>query len=274
MGDGQRADFFISRAGESRAWGLWVARELQSARYSVIYQDRDFDNGRLLAPQIGDASSRSEKTLVLVSPAYFTSDWTQLEYSAALQRMLLFRVADVKLRPELQAFVFTDLFDADEEAARTILLNTVEQSYGPPKHLYDGEPPAPVPFPALRSSEDTASCIRLVSREGGPRLESQQRLTTIGRSPASMLRLTDPTVSWEHAQIILMRDGYHYRQVGLNPSTLSRKREQWQVGPGGREDVILHTGDRLTIGGTTFEVELDLAASDSGTGYISTENKS
>lgn len=130
--------------------------------------------------------------------------------------------------------------------------------------------------PAAKPPE-TASLIRLVPRSTGdePPFESHQRLTTIGRSPASTICLTDPTVSWEHAQIILMNDGYHYRHVGsANPSALSRRGEEWVVGPGGREDVLLINGDRLTIGKSTFVVELDLAASDAAAGYMTTEKTS
>ncbi len=139
--DLQRCDFFISRAGESKAWALWVARELQAARYSVLYQERDFDNGENIVVEMGNATTYSERTLVILSDTYFNSPYTEIEYTVRVpeKKLLLFRVSDVKLRPELQPFKYSDLFDLDEERARKTLLWEVQQAYGEPKYPYRGD---------------------------------------------------------------------------------------------------------------------------------------
>jgi hypothetical protein len=48
---------------------------------------------------------------------------------------------------------------------------------------------------------------------------------------------------------------------------LRRRGEEWLAGPGGRSEVVLRNDDRLTVGSTTFLVELSLAAADAGSGY-------
>ena len=128
---------------------------------------------------------------------------------------------------------------------------------------------APPPKPP---EHDTVSRVRLVPGSSGTPFESSHRLTTVGRSPKSTMRLDDATVSWEHAQIILMSDGYHYRHVGSNPTLLRRRGEEWELSTDGRDDIVLHNGDRLTIGAATYVVELDLAAADASPGYIATED--
>ncbi|HEX7150192.1 MAG TPA: TIR domain-containing protein [Thermoanaerobaculia bacterium] len=156
--DVRRCDFFISRAGESRKWALWVARQLQIERYSVLYQERDFDNGDNVVVEIGNATANSERTLLILSGAYFSSGFTEVEYTVRIpdKKLLLFRVADVTLRPELTPFKFSDLFDLDEETARKILIEEVRQAYGPSKHPYDGDIPA-ADFPGARIQITPAS---------------------------------------------------------------------------------------------------------------------
>jgi transcriptional regulator with XRE-family HTH domain len=117
-------------------------------------------------------------------------------------------------------------------------------------------------------SLQTASCIRLFER--GPagkilRIESSDRLITIGRASKNTVHISDDTVSWEHGQIILMQGGYFYRHLSkTNPSILSRSGEKRLLRPGKNEEVLLQNQDRLTIGSTVFIIEFDLINEDKG----------
>lgn len=144
-------DFFISRAGESSSWGLWVARVLQEERYSVLYQERDFPNGGNILTRMGNANERSERTLVILSDAYFNSRYTESEYTmgAPEGKLLLFRVTKVEPFGVLRPLKYADLFGRDEATARMILLREIRLAYGEPKYPYAGEIEA-VEFPGAR----------------------------------------------------------------------------------------------------------------------------
>ncbi len=125
------------------------------------------------------------------------------------------------------------------------------------------------------SQQETASCIRLrqVSPSAAVKvIESGARLVTIGRAPKSVVHVSDEEVSWEHGQIMLMREGYFFRHVSeTNPSVLRRCGQEYLLREGGLREMLLRNQDRLTIGSTTFVIEFDLKSED--TGYTTTAKK-
>jgi pSer/pThr/pTyr-binding forkhead associated (FHA) protein len=106
----------------------------------------------------------------------------------------------------------------------------------------------------------TASRIRL--RQVAPAtevkpVESQARSVTIGRGPANTVRLEDREVSWEHGVIYLLRGAYHYRHLSsTNPTMLRRKGEDYLFRRGQMDEIEIRNQDRLSVGKTTFVVEL------------------
>ncbi len=112
----------------------------------------------------------------------------------------------------------------------------------------------------------TESRIRLKRAGAAGRralLESNSPLITMGRGPRNMVRVSDPSVSWEHGQIILMLGAYFYRHLSrTNPSIVCRRGEEFLLEAGIREEIQLRSQDRLTLGNTTFVVEFDLIDED------------
>lgn len=120
-----------------------------------------------------------------------------------------------------------------------------------------------------------ASSIKLINESNNELvLHSNKRLITLGRAPKNMIKITDSSVSWEHGHIIFMKSGYYYRHLSDSSSTTIKSRASKSsriIRPEEKIDYLLHNQDRLTIGNSTFIIEFDLIAEDSG--YIPTSEE-
>jgi TIR domain len=79
-------DFFISVSGKDKTWGDWIAWQLRDAGYTFRYQHWDFQIGENFLRHMASAGMESRATLLVLSPNYFTSDFTQLELEQALYK--------------------------------------------------------------------------------------------------------------------------------------------------------------------------------------------
>jgi tetratricopeptide (TPR) repeat protein len=134
---GDRVDFFISHAGQDRAWAEWVAWQLVDARYRVELDVWDWAAGQNFVTKMSEALDRADRMIALFSTAYFErSRYTLHEYTAAAahvpggagSRLVPVRVEDVppeKVPAVLQPLVCCDVFGLDEETARRALLEAV-----------------------------------------------------------------------------------------------------------------------------------------------------
>ena len=77
------ADFFISFTSADRPWASWIAWELEAAGYSVVFQDWDFAPGSDFVIKMQRAAAETDRTVAVLSPNYFSSGFTQPEWSAA-----------------------------------------------------------------------------------------------------------------------------------------------------------------------------------------------
>jgi hypothetical protein len=75
-----RYDVFVSYSHADRAW-VWdeLLPGLESAGLRVCIDDRDFKIGEPILTNIERASTESHRTLVVLSPAWLSSEWTELE---------------------------------------------------------------------------------------------------------------------------------------------------------------------------------------------------
>jgi hypothetical protein len=76
-------DFFISYTKADKAWAEWIAWTLEEVGLSVIIQAWDFRPGGNFVLDMQRSASGAEKTIVLLSPAYLQSEYTQPEWAAA-----------------------------------------------------------------------------------------------------------------------------------------------------------------------------------------------
>jgi tetratricopeptide (TPR) repeat protein len=139
-------DFFISYTQVNRPWAEWIAVQLEAAGYSTVLQAWDFRPGSDFLHQMQQATSTAGRTIAVLSPAYFGSQFSEAEWRAAFvkdpsgERRLLVpvRVQDFTPPGLLASLVYVDLVDTDEATARQRLLDGVGKS---------GARPTAAPFP-------------------------------------------------------------------------------------------------------------------------------
>jgi TIR domain len=76
-------DFFISYTKADQPWAEWIAWKLEEAGYSTVIQAWDFRPGGNFVLEMQKAASGTENTIVVLSPAYLQSEFTQPEWAAA-----------------------------------------------------------------------------------------------------------------------------------------------------------------------------------------------
>lgn len=79
-------DFFISFAGVNRAWAKWIAAELERANYTTVVQTSDFRPGTDFVHRMQQAAATAKRTIAVLSPAYFASEYSEAEWRAAFVR--------------------------------------------------------------------------------------------------------------------------------------------------------------------------------------------
>ena len=148
-------DFFISYASADRAWAEWVAWQLQEARYSVRLQAWDFRPGRDFLHEMQRATTDAKRTIAILSPDYFASEFGETEWRAVFakdptgERGLLVPVRVRDFRPPglLGTRVYIDLVGTTEDEAVDSLLRGVSE--------LGARPTRQPPFPGLPSAPAT-----------------------------------------------------------------------------------------------------------------------
>jgi tetratricopeptide (TPR) repeat protein len=120
----KRCDFFISYTNADAAWAQWIADVVERAGYSVVLQARDFLSGGNFVLDM-DAAVGCERTIAVISPAYFESDYAKAEWAAAFRedptgeknKLIPVRVADFAPGGLLGSIVYIDLVGLSEEEA-------------------------------------------------------------------------------------------------------------------------------------------------------------
>src|SRR5438270_6975424 len=79
-------DFFISYTSIDRRWAEWIAWQLEDAGYRVSIQAWDFRPGNNFLAEMDEAIRVSERTIAVLSSTYIKSDYTFMEWAAALWR--------------------------------------------------------------------------------------------------------------------------------------------------------------------------------------------
>jgi tetratricopeptide (TPR) repeat protein len=133
-------DFFISYTGADVAWAEWVAQTLEDAGYTTVLQAWDFRPGDNFLQRMDQALAEADRVLAVLSPAYFASEYTRDEWTAALvrarserDRLLPVRIQAVELPDLLATRVYIDLVNLDERAAAEQLLAGVRPGRAKPK---------------------------------------------------------------------------------------------------------------------------------------------
>ena len=78
-------DFLISYNRQDRAWAEWIAWTLEESGRSTFLQAWDFRPGSNFVLEMQKAASDTERTIMVLSPAYLAAEYTQPEWAARLR---------------------------------------------------------------------------------------------------------------------------------------------------------------------------------------------
>jgi TIR domain len=123
-------DFFISYTSADRQWAEWIAAVLESDKHRTVIQSWDFGPGCNFVHEMDQALRTCRRTVLVYSPAYFESLFTQAEWTAAFasdpvgekRTLLPVRVEACAPGGLLSAIAYVDLVEQSEDEARKRLL--------------------------------------------------------------------------------------------------------------------------------------------------------
>ena len=128
-------DFFISYTHADQRWAEWIAWQLEAEGYTTMIQAWDFVAGGNFVDDMDTATRQAHRTIAVLSPDYFASEFTFPEWEAAFRRdprgkqglLLPVRVRPCDVEGLLGQVVYIDLVDQNEKTARATLLQRVKQ---------------------------------------------------------------------------------------------------------------------------------------------------
>jgi hypothetical protein len=149
-------DFFISYTAINRPWAEWIAVQLEAAGYTTMLQAWDFHPGDDFIHKMQQATTTAARTIAVLSPAYFASQFGEAEWRAAfakdptgeLRLLIPVRVQPCEPPGLLASRVYVDLVDLSEPTARQRLFAGVDQP---------GARPTSAPFPGAAATTPAGS---------------------------------------------------------------------------------------------------------------------
>lgn len=140
-------DFFISYTKSDEDAAQWVAWQLEAAGYSTLIQAWDFTAGSNFVVEMEAATRRAERVMPILSPAFFTSGFTQAEWAEAFasdpagarRRLIPVRITDFPVAGLLGQIVYIDLVGLTPDQATQKLIAMAQPGRAKPAL----PPPAP-----------------------------------------------------------------------------------------------------------------------------------
>lgn len=175
-------DFFVSYTGKDGQWAQWIAWVLEEAGYSTVIQAWDILPGNNFLEEMDRATREAERTIAVLSEAYFQSKYTGIEWQAAFrkdsqgqQRTLIpIRIQDFQVEGLLGAMVYIDLVNLGEQEAAQRILTTI----GAMTTGKRGKPTTKPLFPKASS----------VTFPGGPQLDTLVPRTASGEGVVGAIK--------------------------------------------------------------------------------------
>jgi tetratricopeptide (TPR) repeat protein len=146
-----QVDYFISYTAADRAWAEWIAWQLEAAGFTTLLQAWDFRPGTDFVHQMQQAVQQANRTIAVISTAYFGSSFGEAEWRVAFGRdptgesgvLVPVRVEDCEPPGLLSTRVYIDLVGLDEAEAQQRLLASLREAERP------GRPTTAPVFPGL-----------------------------------------------------------------------------------------------------------------------------
>lgn len=154
-------DFFVSYNSKDREWAEWIAWTLESEEYTTVIQAWDFRPGQNFVLEMQNAAADCKRTLMVISPDYLASVFTQPEWAAAFaqdptgeKRILIpLRVRPCELPGLLRTIIYCDLVGLNPDDAKKTLLNAVQEIE---RTKPETQPAFPGPKPTYPASVESA----------------------------------------------------------------------------------------------------------------------
>ncbi|WP_175416949.1 toll/interleukin-1 receptor domain-containing protein [Agrobacterium tumefaciens] len=132
--------FFFSYNGADRKWAEWIGHEVEDAGHLAILQAWDFLPGTNFVLQMQDAAKTTDKTILVLSPDYLTSQFAASEWAAAFrtdpeglkQKLLPIMVRQCEPQGLLSSIVYVDVCELGEDEAREVVRNAIAGKRGKP----------------------------------------------------------------------------------------------------------------------------------------------
>jgi hypothetical protein len=113
-------DVFISHASEDAAWCEKLVKRLQKYGLKACFDKPQFRSpGASVSNAINEGLANSRRVLLIMTPDYFTKDWTQAEASLAMSQdssgrrrvVIPLLLKDCAIPPSLQSLKYSDFRD-------------------------------------------------------------------------------------------------------------------------------------------------------------------
>jgi hypothetical protein len=113
-----KKDFFISYNHQDEGWAEWIAWQLEEVGYEVLIQKWDMGPGSHFVQERQRAAEVCHRTLIVLSPRFLASEYTQPEWTQAFARdptgekrlLIPVRVAECELQGFFKPLVYIDFF--------------------------------------------------------------------------------------------------------------------------------------------------------------------
>jgi hypothetical protein len=168
-------DFFISYTHADTAWAEWIGYVLEEEGFTVVIQAWDFRPGSNFVLEMQRAAAEATRTIMVLSSDYLKSQFASPEWAAAFsqdpqslnRKLVPVQVRDCQPKGLLASIVQIRIADKDEAAARTALLQGINQKRAKPSNrpAFPGEAPVAVEHKAFPGRPATTS-TRQVSAVG------------------------------------------------------------------------------------------------------------
>lgn len=167
-------DFFLSYNNADEKWASWIAFVLEEQGLTTRLQAWDFRPGSNFVLHMQEAAENCDRTIAVLSPAYFSSSFAPSEWAAAFAGdptgagAKLVPVMVERCTPPglLKAIVHIEMIDSDEEEARRKLLEGIQPGRAKPaaRPMFPGVAPAASPADRGRPGASTAYMPSISSR--------------------------------------------------------------------------------------------------------------
>ncbi len=136
----EQPDFFVSYNSKDEQWATWIAWHLERAGYTTVIQAWDFRPGTNFVLEMDRAAGDAKRTLLVLSPNFVSSRFTQPEWAAAFAKdptgvhrtLLPVLIAPTETDGLLDQIVHIDLVGLSMEDAATTLISGVDPGRSKP----------------------------------------------------------------------------------------------------------------------------------------------